>query len=163
MRNIGVYLLKRHYVCVCVYIYIYIYTHIYIYIYFMALLVQRHYYSSWWHRYSSLRCTGSSSWWLLLLLSMGSRCTGFGSCDEWTQLPSGICDLLGAVLKPVSLRLADRFVTTGPSGKRSLLLFIFKNTWQKDSYVKGTPSLLIHGKLRKWNFWVPFIHSLGER
>ena len=31
MRNIGVYLLKRHYVCVCVYIYIYIYTHIYIY------------------------------------------------------------------------------------------------------------------------------------
>ena len=56
----------------------------YIHTYFMAPLVQRHYCSSLWHCYSSLRCTGSSSWWLLLLLSMGSRCTGFGSCDEWT-------------------------------------------------------------------------------
>ena len=35
--------------------------------------------------YSSLRCAGFSLWWLLLLQSMGSRRTGFSSCDTWAQ------------------------------------------------------------------------------
>ena len=81
--------------------------------------------------YSLLQRTGFSLQWLLLLQSVGSR-----ACWLWqlwlaglehrpssrgaqTWFLSGMWDLLGSRLEPVSLALAGRFLTFGPPGKSS--------------------------------------------
>ena len=79
--------------------------------------------------YSSLRCADFSLRWLLLLQSMGSRRVSFSSCGSWAlerrlsscgaraQLLSGMWDLPGRGLEPMSPALAGRFLTTAPPGK----------------------------------------------
>ena len=79
--------------------------------------------------YSSLRCADFSLRWLLLLQSMGSRRVSFSSCGSWAlerrlsscgaraQLLSGMWDLPGPGLEPMSPALAGRFLTTVPPGK----------------------------------------------
>ena len=91
--------------------------------------------------YSSLLCAGFSLRWLLLLRSTGSRQAGFSSCGSRAlarrlsscglralecrlsscgaraQLLSGMWDLPGPGLKPVSSALVGGFLTTAPPGK----------------------------------------------
>ena len=79
--------------------------------------------------YSSLLGAGVSLQWLLLLWSTGSRCSGFRSCgspalEHWLSscgsrawLHPAMWDLPGPGIKPVSLALQGRLVTTGPPGK----------------------------------------------
>ena len=85
--------------------------------------------------YSSLWCAGFSLQWLLLLLIVGSRHAGFSSCGSQTlecrlsscgaraSLLSGMWDLPGPGLEPVSPALAGGSLTTEPPGKPQLMLF----------------------------------------
>ena len=81
--------------------------------------------------YSLLWCVGFSLQWLILLCSMGFMtfglqqrwANGLGRCDTRTQLPLGMWDLLGPVIKPVSPALQGRLLTTGPPGKPIHVLF----------------------------------------
>ena len=81
-------------------------------------------------------CVSFSSRWLLLLWSMGSRHTGFStcgsqalehrlsSCGAQAYLLHGIWDLPGPGIEPVSPAMAGRFLTTAPTGKSHMSLFL---------------------------------------
>ena len=43
------------------------------------------------------------------------------------------------------------------------ILFWLKKINQKWLYQYGVPGLYVHGKLKNWNIWGPFLHSTGER
>ena len=78
---------------------------------------------------SLLQCAGFSLRWLLLLRSTGSRHTGFSSCGlqalerrlsscgAQALLLSGMWDLPGPGIEPVSPALAGGFLATVPPGK----------------------------------------------
>ena len=92
--------------------------------------------------YSSLWCAGFSLRWLLLLPSTGSRCAGFSSCVSRAQLLSGMWDLPGPGLKPMSPALAGRFLTTAPPGKSQELPFWYWRHWRHYcDRLKGVQSL----------------------
>ena len=90
--------------------------------------------------YSSLQCAGFSLRWLLLLQSTGSRCMGFSSCGSralerrlsscgaQAWLFSGMWDLPGPGVKPVSPESVGGFLTTASPGKSPQLL-ILKKFW----------------------------------
>ena len=56
-----------------------------------------------------------------LLLTVGSRCTGFCSCDSWARVQAvalqSMCNLPAPGIEPVSPALADQFISTAPPGK----------------------------------------------
>ena len=54
----------------------------------------------------------------------GSMVHGLSSYGVWIQLPSGMWDLPGLGIKPVSPALASGFFTTGPPGNSQRLLFL---------------------------------------
>ena len=76
---------------------------------------------------SSLRCLGFSPWQLLLLQGLGSRIRGLHSYSAPTWLPCGVWDLPGPGIESKSPALADRFLTTGPSGKPLYVFLKAKN------------------------------------
>ena len=46
-----------------------------------------------------------------------SECGGVPCCGAWAQLPSGMWDLPGTGIEPVSSALAGEFLTTRAPGK----------------------------------------------
>ena len=71
-----------------------------------------------------MQCVGFPLRWFLLLGSMGFMVHGLSSCGILAQLPSGMWDLPGLGIKPVSPALAGGFFTTGPPGKSQRPLFL---------------------------------------
>ena len=95
------------------------------------------------HRFSlvaasgaSLCCAVQTSYCSGFLWSISPRSAGFSSCGsqalkyrfsscgEWAWLLRGMWDLPKSGIKPVSLALAVRFLTTGPPGKVQGLLLV---------------------------------------
>ena len=97
--------------------------------------------------YSSVWCAGLSLRWLLLLRSTRSRHAGFSSCSAGSVVvarglqsagsvvvahglscSSGMWDLPGPGLEPVSPALAGGFLTTAPSGKPQEMVLTVSET-----------------------------------
>ena len=102
--------------------------------------------------YSSLQRTGFSLQWLLLLQSVGSRACWLwqlwlaglehrlSSCGAQPWFLSGVWDLLGSRIEPVSLALAGRFLTFGPPGKSSDCVYFqlwYTSTFSRLNTISG--------------------------
>ena len=63
-----------------------------------------------------------------LIVGVGSWHTGFGSCGAWAYLPHHMWNLPGPGIKPMSLALAGRVLSTAPPGKFKLSKIKYNKT-----------------------------------
>ena len=66
---------------------------------------------------------GFSFWWLLLSQSMALGLEGLSNCGTQAELLSGMWNLPGSGIRPVSPALAGWLTTTGPPVESSDLVF----------------------------------------
>ena len=93
-----------------------------------------------------LRCTGFSLKWLLievasLVAEPGLQTLGLSSCSAWAQVPSRMWNLLRPGIKPMSLALAGRILTTSPPGKSEEHILKQASTKQSNMVNKATDIL----------------------